>query len=141
MPSAIEEVLRHSSPVQATARRATRDVEVGGKTISMGQQAIVWLASANRDEAVFPDPDAFDVGRTPNRHLAFGQGIHFCLGAPLARLEATVALEELLPRLRNFRRVDSEPLPRVPTFIMHGVRSLPIAFEAAARPLASEAVR
>jgi cytochrome P450 len=127
LPPAIEEVLRYSSPVQATVRRATCDVEVGGKTIREGEQAIVWLASANRDAEVFPDPDAFDVGRTPNRHLAFGLGIHFCLGAPLARVEARIALEAFLRRFKDFCRVDDEPLPRVPTFIMRGVRKLPIA--------------
>jgi cytochrome P450 len=72
----------------------------------------------------------FDVARNPNRHLSFGHGIHFCLGAPLARLEAKVAIEELLNRAKDFHRADVEPLPRVPTFIMRGVRSLPIAFPA-----------
>lgn len=132
LPGAIEEVLRFNSPVQATVRRASRDVRIGDKTIEQGQQAVVWLASANRDPAVFPDPDAFDITRTPNRHLAFGQGIHFCLGAPLARLEATVALEEFLLRTSRFDRTDSDLLPRVPTFIMRGVRSLPLAVTAKA---------
>lgn len=128
LPTAIEEVLRHHSPVQATVRRATRPVHLGDKTIEQDQVAVVWLAAANRDPEVFPDPGVFDVGRTPNRHLAFGMGIHFCLGAPLARLEARIALETLLARARNIHRTDSEPLPRVPTFIMRGVRKLPIAF-------------
>jgi cytochrome P450 len=131
MGSAVEEVLRHSSPVQATVRRATRDTELGGRTVKQDQQCIVWLQSANRDESVFADADVFDIGRTPNRHLAFGLGIHFCLGAPLARLEARVALEAFVRRFRNFRRIDDAPLPRVPTFIMRGVRSLPISFDAA----------
>ncbi|MEO6398209.1 MAG: cytochrome P450 [Tepidiformaceae bacterium] len=130
LPSAIEEVLRFNSPVQATVRRATRDVQFGDKTIEKGQQAVVWLASANRDGAVFPAPETFDVTRSPNRHLAFGQGIHFCLGAPLARLEAKVALEEFLLRTSHFERTDNELLPRVPTFIMHGVRKLPLAVTA-----------
>jgi cytochrome P450 len=95
----------------------------------MDQQVIVWLAAANRDPAQFPDPLAFDVTRNPNRHLAFGMGIHFCLGAPLARLEAKIAFEELMKRTTNFRRTDSNLLPRVPTFIMRGVRELPIAFD------------
>jgi len=129
LPTAVEEVLRYSSPVQATARRATRDVEIGSKVIAKDQVCLVWLASANRDPAVFPDPDTFDVGRTPNRHIAFGMGIHFCLGAPLARLEARVALEVFLKRVRNFRRATEGPLPRVPTFIMRGVRELPIVYE------------
>ncbi len=129
LPTAIEEVLRYCSPVQATARRATRDVEVRGKTIKQGELAVVWLAAANRDPEVFANPATFDVRRTPNRHVSFGLGIHFCLGAPLARLEARVALETFLARVQNFHRTDDEPLPRVPTFIMRGVRSLPIAFE------------
>ncbi|MGE5594853.1 MAG: cytochrome P450 [Hyphomicrobiales bacterium] len=132
LPSAIEEVLRYSSPVQATVRRATRDLEIGGKTIKKDQQTLVWLASANRDEAVFCEPTRFDVTRTPNRHLSFGLGIHFCLGAPLARMEARVALDVFLKRIRNFERVDSNPLPRVPTFIMRGVRELPIRYEVVA---------
>lgn len=129
VPSALEEVLRYNSPVQATVRRATRDVELGGKTIPDDQQVVVWLAAANRDPEQFADPLTFDVTRSPNRHLAFGQGIHFCLGAPLARLEAKIAIEELLARTTNFRRTDDRILPRVPTFIMRGVRELPIAFD------------
>jgi cytochrome P450 len=88
IPSALEEVLRIHSPVQATVRRAARDLEFGGKQIRADQQCVVWLAAANRDASQFPEPLRFDVTRTPNRHLAFGMGIHFCLGAPLARLEA-----------------------------------------------------
>lgn len=130
LPSAIEEVLRFSSPVQATIRRATRENIVNGKTIAPDQRALVWIAAANRDPGVFSDPGTFDVGRTPNRHISFGHGPHFCLGAPLARLEARIALETFLANVTNFQRTDSEPLRRVPTFIMRGVRKLPIAFEA-----------
>ena len=128
LPSAIEEVLRFASPVQATSRLALADTEVGGKPIKSGQRVVLFIAAANRDPDVFPNPDTFDVGRTPNRHLSFGLGIHFCLGAPLARLEAKIALEAFLRRCHNFQRLDNEPLPRVPTFIMRGVRSLPITF-------------
>ncbi len=126
LPSALEEVLRFSSPVQATVRRATSDTVVAGKTIPAGDAAITWLAAANRDPSVFPDPDRFDITRTPNRHLGFGQGIHFCLGAPLARLEAKLAFDVFLRRVKDFERLDDTPLPRVPTFIMRGVRSLPL---------------
>lgn len=128
IPSALEEVLRFNSPVQATARRPTRDVELRGRTIPAGMVTLVWLAAANRDPAQFPEPLRFDVTRSPNRHLAFGMGIHFCLGAPLARLEARVAYEELLGRATGFERTTDGPLPRVPTFFMRGVLELPIAF-------------
>lgn len=129
IPSALEEVLRYNSPVQATLRRPTRDVELSGKPIPQGTPVLVWLAAANRDPAQFAEPLRFDVARTPNRHLAFGMGIHFCLGAPLARLEARVAVEELLKRVKGFERTTDGLLPRVPTFIMRGVTSLPVAFE------------
>src|SRR5690606_622249 len=129
IPSALEEVLRYNSPVQATLRRPTRDVELSGKPIPQGTPVLVWLAAANRDPAQFAEPLRFVVTRTPNRHLAFGMGIHFCLGAPLARLEARVAVEELLKRVKGFERTTDGLLPRVPTFIMRGVTSLPVAFE------------
>lgn len=127
VPSALEEVLRFNSPVQATVRRPTADVELSGKPIAKGTPVLVWLAAANRDPEQFADPLRFDVTRTPNRHLAFGMGIHFCLGAPLARLEAKVAIEELLKRVDGFERTTDGLLPRVPTFIMRGVTSLPVA--------------
>lgn len=127
LQGAIEEVLRYSSPVQATVRRATRPVEIGGKTIGEGQAVVTWIGAANRDPQVFEHPHVFNVTREPNRHMAFGFGIHFCLGAPLARLEARVALDVFLNRIQHFERTDSDPLPRVPTFIMRGVQSLPLA--------------
>jgi len=127
IPSALEEVLRFNSPVQATVRRPTRDVELSGKPIPQAIPVVVWLAAANRDPGHFPDPQRFDITRTPNRHIAFGLGVHFCLGAPLARLEARVAVEELLKRVKGFERTTQGPLPRVPTFIMRGVTSLPVS--------------
>lgn len=130
VPSAIEEVLRFSSPVQVTARRATRTVELHGKTIVQNQQVMTWLGSANRDEQFFERGEEFNVRRALSpRHLAFGLGPHFCMGAPLARLEARIAIESFLRRCKNFQRATSEPLPRVPTFVMRGVRSLPIVFD------------
>ncbi len=131
IPTAVEEVLRYRPPVQATVRIATAATELRGETVQAGQPVIVWLASANRDAKEFPDPDRFDITRTPNRHLSFGQGIHFCLGAPLARLEATIALAEIGRRLPNLRRVDAAQLEQVPGFIMHGVKHLPLLFDAA----------
>ncbi|MBA2682137.1 MAG: cytochrome P450, partial [Ktedonobacteraceae bacterium] len=87
LPVAIEEVLRYRSPVQMLVRAAASDTVIGGKEIKRGQFVVPYLGSANRDEAQFPEPDTFDIRRAPNRHVAFGHGIHFCIGAPLARLE------------------------------------------------------
>ncbi|MEX0782111.1 MAG: cytochrome P450 [Dehalococcoidia bacterium] len=130
LPGAIEETLRHNSPVQATVRRVAQPLELSGKRLEPGAEVLVLLGSANRDESVYPDAEAFDIRRVQNpRHLAFGLGVHFCLGAPLARLEAKVALEEFLARFRDFERIDDRLLPRVPTFIMRGVRELPIKYE------------
>ena len=130
VPPAVEEVLRFSPPVLATIRFPKQETIIGGQTIGARQPVIAWLASANRDEAVFADPDRFDIAREPNRHLSFGLGIHFCLGAPLARLEAKVALETILRRLPNIRRVDDAPLARIPSFIFYGVKHLPLTFDA-----------
>jgi len=99
IPIAIEEILRFYAPFSATFRRAKRDVEVAGTTIARDERVLVLLASANRDEKQFERPDEFIIGRDPNRHVSFGMGIHYCLGAPLARMEAEVALRTLLPRI------------------------------------------
>lgn len=98
LSSAVEEILRWTSPVMYMARTAARDVELHGQTVRQGERLILWYLSANRDKAVFADPDRFDLGRAPNAHIAFGIGEHFCLGAGLARLELGVMFEELLPR-------------------------------------------
>jgi cytochrome P450 len=124
--SAIEEVLRHSSPVQLDPRRATRRVELHGHTLEANQVAVSWIGSANRDEAVFSDPERFDIGREDNRHLAFGFGAHYCLGANLARLEAQVALRALLARTRAFERTDDRLLPLHPSVVFRGVTELPL---------------
>ncbi|MFJ9412540.1 cytochrome P450 [Streptomyces sp. NPDC101227] len=98
LPGAIEEVLRFRTPLAPSMRRTTRDVRVGEQTVPAGQIVLAWLASANRDERQFPGPDSFDIRRAPNPHLSLGHGIHFCLGAPLARLEVRIALEKMLGR-------------------------------------------
>jgi pimeloyl-[acyl-carrier protein] synthase len=103
IPKAIEEMLRYDPPVQMTVRMPTAAANVGGTEIAAGSLAFILLAAANRDPAQFPRPEVFDVGREPNEHVSFGEGIHFCLGAPLARLEGAIAIESMLakfPRLR-----------------------------------------
>ncbi len=96
IPSTIEEVLRYWPPVWFVMRQTKTDVELADTPIPANQMVLAWMASANRDPAQFPDPDRFDIRREPNRHLTFGHGVHFCVGAPLARLEAKVALPMLL---------------------------------------------
>ena len=99
-------------------RTATADTEVGGKTIRAGDKVVLFYPSANRDEAVFDDPFAFDIGRDPNPHLAFGAGLHFCLGAPLARMELVESVGLLWSRLPGLRLVE-DPVPRG-TFVLRG---------------------
>jgi cytochrome P450 len=106
LEGAIEEALRYRSPVQRTVRRATRETELAGRRIEPDDRLAVWLGAANRDPERFDDPGRFDPGRSPNPHVAFGRGIHVCLGAPLARLEARVALETLLERYDSIERID-----------------------------------
>ncbi|MCV7027785.1 cytochrome P450 [Mycobacterium sherrisii] len=103
LPTAIEEIVRWTSPSPSKRRTATRDVILGGRTISAGAKVQIWEGSANRDGDVFDRPDEFDIGRKPNPHLGFGQGVHYCLGANLARLELRVLFEELLSRFGAVR--------------------------------------
>jgi cytochrome P450 len=105
LPTAIEEMIRWTSPSPSKRRTATRDTELGGHTIKAGQKVLVWEGSANRDAAVFEHAGCFDVGRKPNPHLGFGQGVHYCLGANLARLELRVLYEELLGRFNEIQVV------------------------------------
>ncbi|MEO6891433.1 MAG: cytochrome P450 [Ktedonobacteraceae bacterium] len=128
MPTAIEEVLRYLPPVWFLFRQTKTDVDLASQHIPANQVVLTWLASANRDPAQFPDPDRFDITREPNRHLAFGHGIHFCVGAPLARLEAKIALPMMLDQLKNLQRVEGVPIT-VHTGIVFVIRSLPVTFQ------------
>jgi cytochrome P450 len=105
LPTAVEEMVRWTSPSPSKRRTATRDIKLGGYAIEAGQKVQIWEGSANRDAAVFADPDVFDIGRKPNPHLGFGQGVHYCLGANLARLELRVLFEELLSRFSSVKVV------------------------------------
>ena len=127
---AVEELLRYDGPLEtATERFAREDVTLSGVTIPRGEMVFAVVASANRDEGQFKDPDALDLTREPNRHLAFGQGVHFCLGAPLARLEGQIAINSLLRRIPELRLgVPSQALRRRPGLVLHGLKSLPVVF-------------
>jgi len=131
VPSAVEEVLRFSSPVQFDPRRATQGVGLQAEKIEPGDIVLCWIGSANRDEFVFDRPEVFDVGRPRGPHLAFGFGVHYCLGANLARLEAEVALTALLEGTRGFERTDDEPLPLHPSPVFRGVTKLPVRLDPA----------
>jgi cytochrome P450 len=129
LPSAIEEVLRYRSPVQWVLRATARAVQVGGTRVPAGQLVLAMIGSANRDARVFEDAGHFDITRDPNPHLAFGHGIHFCLGAGLARLEARVALAEFFGRARSFELADAGPWEPREALHVHGPNRLPIRFE------------
>jgi cytochrome P450 PksS len=128
MPVAVEELLRYEGPVGvATSRWAFEDVVYGDVTIPRGEIVIPVLLAANRDPTVFPDPDRLDLGRDPNRHIAFGTGIHLCLGAPLARLEGAVAFSALLDRFDEVElAVPVDDLEWNEDFFLRGIRSLPL---------------
>ena len=126
IPAMIEETLRYESPVQFLFREATQDVELAGSTIPQGAIVLPAFGSANRDEAQFPEADRFDIERDARGHLAFGFGIHFCLGASLARLEARVGFEELLSRVAKFERREPE-VEYVDSFLLRGLQRLPLA--------------
>ena len=131
LPAAIEEVLRVRTPFPRLARLAKVDTEVGGVRIPAGQLVMPWLTAANRDERVFAEPNRFDIHRKPNPHLTFGHGIHFCLGAPLARLEARVALRMLLQRFRDLEVPTDERVEFRSPWTMVAVVRLPLEVHAA----------
>src|SRR6266567_5364213 len=130
VPGAIEETLRYYSPVKGMTRITTTETILGDQHIGPDQMVVACIASANRDEGEFPDPDRFDIEREPNRHVAFGRGIHFCLGAPLARLEAKVALNAMLDRLPGRWQVADVPLEMIKSFIIFGAKKLPMMWGA-----------
>ena len=134
VPSAVEEVLRTMPPGRVgpngivDGRTATTDVQIGDQLIHEGDRVITVTLSNNFDESQFPDPEQFDIQRNPNRHLSFGHGIHFCIGAPLARLEMKIALGKLLQRLPGWHLLHDKPLDVVYSRIMFGPKRLPVAF-------------
>ena len=127
IPKAVEEILRWETPVQEMPRWALKDVEIRGRQIKAGERIALFFAAGNRDQEAFPDADTCILDRTPNRHVAFGQGIHTCLGAPMARMEIRVTLELLLARTRSFRLASEATRAR---FHRMGVTALPVVIEA-----------
>ncbi|HXI43395.1 MAG TPA: cytochrome P450 [Bryobacteraceae bacterium] len=130
LPSTIEEVLRYRSPLQWVMRAPRRDIEVNGHAIPAGKLVLPMIGSANRDPRQFDAPDSFDIGRNPNAHIAFGHGIHFCLGAALSRMEARIGLTDLLERFKNFELAGDQPWEPRQALNVHGPARLPIRFEA-----------
>ncbi|GAB2640588.1 cytochrome P450 [Prescottella soli] len=128
LPTAIEEIVRWTSPSPSKRRTVTRATELGGHALGPGQKVVVWEASANRDERVFAQADTFDVHRHPNPHLGFGQGVHFCLGAHLARLEMRVVFEELFVRFEEFELAGTPEWTRSNRHT--GLRHLPLRMTA-----------
>jgi cytochrome P450 len=128
LPTAIEELMRFDSPLQLFERTATEDVEIGGITVGKGQKIAALLGSANHDPAVFADPETLDVGRTENPHITFGAGVHFCIGAPLARVELQATFGALLDRTSSIE-LGGEPVRR-PEFVIRGLAELPVVLTA-----------
>ena len=125
LSTAIEEALRYRSPVQAVFRVTAESTALGGREIPADEGVVAWLGSANRDERVFDRGDEFVVDRQPNQHLSFGYGTHYCLGAPLARLETKIALKTLLERFETIEPVDTDLQPIRSSFI-YGVEEYPM---------------
>jgi len=128
METAVEELIRFDAPLQLFERTATADVEVGGQAIRSGQKVACLMGSANRDEAAFADADTFDVGRDSNPHVGFGMGLHFCLGAPLARLELEITMSRLLERFPRLNLVGDPP--RRPTWVLRGFERIDVEAKA-----------
>jgi cytochrome P450 len=128
MPGAIEEVLRYASPVWRLVRMTKAPVNIAGVAIPEDQVIFAWVSAANRDAEQFPQPERFEITRTPNRHVAFGHGIHFCIGAPLSRMEASVALPMIIKQLSNLHVVNDVPLELFEGRILFGFKHLPVSF-------------
>jgi len=130
MPRAIEEILRYDGPVQSTSRNSNVEVNLGGTVIPAETRCFIVLAAANRDPAQFPEPDRFDINREPRDHVAFGEGIHFCIGAPLARLEGAIAIGEMLRRFPRLRMKDpAAAVEYKGSYFLRGLAALPMALE------------
>jgi cytochrome P450 len=127
LPSAVEEIVRWTAPIIHFARTATEDFELRGKTIKAGESVALFYPSANRDEEIFEAPGEFRIDRNPNRHLGFGVGEHFCLGAHLARLEMEVAYKYLLPRIEDVELAG--PVDRLHSSLVGGIKHLPIRYK------------
>jgi cytochrome P450 len=128
VPTAIEEVLRYRSPVQAMFRFSKKESMLQGQKVPANSHLIAWIGSANHDGSMFPKPEQFDMKRNPNKHIGFGNGIHYCLGAPLARLEAKIALGAMLERFSSFQLTAGASLKRQPSLIVFGLHDVPIEF-------------
>ena len=124
---AIEELLRFDGPVQRTARIPSEDIVIGGRTIAKGEMVMPFIGAADRDPVQFPDPDRLDIGRADNRHIAFGWGIHFCLGAPLARIEGQIAISTLVRRMPKLELATAQPEYRQ-SLTLRGLKALPVRF-------------
>ena len=127
LDNAVEEITRWATPVNYMARTALYDTELGGQQVRAGDRVAMMYASANRDEDLFPDGHVFDIERNGQRHLAFGTGRHFCLGAHLARIETKLVFAELLSRVERFHRTG--PIERLRSSFIHGVKHLPVTAE------------
>jgi hypothetical protein len=123
----VEELLRYDGPVQRTARMPSAEATIGGKTIKPGEMVMPFIGAADRDPAQFPDPDRLDITRADNRHVAFGMGIHFCLGAPLARVEGQIAINTLVQQLPKLALATERPEHRQ-SLTLRGLKSLSVAF-------------
>lgn len=128
MPGAIEEVLRYASPVWRLFHTTMADVTIERVTIPANSHIFGWLASANRDERQFSNPEQFNIMHNPNRHIAFGHGIHFCIGAPLSRLETSIALPMIIAQLPDLHVVHDQPLELFEGRTLFGFKHLPITF-------------